>query len=62
MNGYEIRFNVYAESQGDADAAASAIKRMISDFAARGVAVTAPRITHAVEKFSNSPFVINYFK
>ena len=62
MNGYEIRFNVYANSQQEADAASRAIKDFISDNACQGVAVTAERLAAAVKKWGPHPLVRNYFK
>ncbi len=62
MGGYEIRFNVYAESQAEADAASAAIKQFISAKARTGIAVTAVKLTEAVEKWKDNYFVNNYFK
>lgn len=62
MGGYEVRFNVYAESQAEADAASAAIKAFISAKARTGVAVTAAKLTQAVEKWGDNYFVNNYFK
>ena len=62
MGGYEVRFNVYAESQAEADAASAAIKAFISAKARTGVAVTATKLTQAVEKWKDNYFVNQYFK
>ena len=62
MNGFEVKFNVYAQTQDEADAATQAIKTFITKMAGRGVAVTATKLTNAVERWGNSVFVINYFK
>ena len=62
MRGYEIRFNVYANSQEEADRATAAIKSFIGAKAAQGVAVTADRIRSAVEKYKDNYFVTSYFK
>ena len=62
MGGYEIRFNIYAETQAEADEASRAIKQFIGDNARQGVAVTARRLTDAVKKWGSTPFVRNYFK
>ena len=61
MQGYEVRFNVYAETSEEADAASSAIGRFVNELAARGIAVTAGKLTSAVSRWKNNPFVINYF-
>lgn len=62
MQGFEVKFNVYAETQDEADATAKAIKAFITEMASRGIAVTAARLTTAVERWRNNIFVINYFK
>ena len=62
MGGYEIRFNVYANSQEEADRATESIKAFISAKAAQGIAVTAERIAMAVDKYRDNYFVSNYFR
>lgn len=62
MQGYEVKFNVYAESQEEADFASALIKQFISGLAQKGIPVTANKISEAVEKWRASYFVTNYFK
>lgn len=62
MQGFEIKFNVYAESQAEADIASAAVKQFISELAQKGVAVTAKRIAEAANKWKGNYFVTNYFK
>lgn len=62
MEGFEIKFNVYAATQEEADEAAQTIRQFISELAVQGKAVTATKITEAVRKYRNNYFVINYFK
>lgn len=62
MGGFEIRFNVYANSQDEADRATDAIKAFINAKASQGVAVTADKIAAAVNKYKDNYFVTNYFK
>lgn len=62
MKGYEIKFNVYAETQGEADLASETVKGFISEMAQKGIAVTANKITDAVRKWKDNYFVNNYFK
>jgi len=62
MGGYEVRFNVYANSQEEADRASEAVKAFISEKARIGVAVTAERIVSAISKYKDNYFVTNYFK
>ena len=65
MKGYEIKFNVYAESQEEADAATQAIKAFISEHAKQGRAVTANKISAAISNWKSNVLVknriINYF-
>ena len=62
MQGYEMKFNVYADSQAEADAATLAVKALISNLAMRGIAVRASKIEQALSKWGASTFVSNYFK
>ena len=62
MGGYEVRSNIYANSQEEADRATDAIKAFISAKASQGIAVTADKITAAVTKYRDNYFVTNYFK
>ncbi len=62
MSGFEIKFNVYANSQDEADRATEAIKAFIGAKAQQGIAVTAEKITMAVGKYKDNYFVTNYFK
>jgi len=62
MSGFEIKFNVYADSQESADRATEAIKAFINAKASQGIAVTADKITAAVNKYKDNYFVTSYFK
>lgn len=66
MQGFEVRFNIYAESQQEADAVSAAVKAFINDNARAGVAVTAAKVNEAVRRWGSNPFfrnrIINYFK
>ena len=61
MNGFEIKFNVYAETKEEAEKATEAIKAFISAKASQGIAVTAGKITSAVERYKDNYFVTQYF-
>lgn len=61
MEGFEIRFKVYANSQAEADAATDALKAFVNDMARRGIAVTAQKLTDAVSRWKDNVFVSNYF-
>jgi hypothetical protein len=62
MSGFEIKFNVYANSQEEADKATEAIKAFINAKALQGVAVTANKIADAVSRYKDNYFVTNFFK
>ena len=62
MQGFELKFNVYADSQQEADEATKAIRNFITEMAQNGRAVTARKITDAVRRFQHNVFVTNYFK
>ena len=62
MEGYEISFNVYANSQEEANIASRAIKDFINAKARDGVAVTASKLAEAINKWRDNVFVTNYFK
>lgn len=65
MKGYEVKFNIYANSQEEADQAAQAIKAFISEHAKCGRAVTANKVAAAISKWKDNVLVrnriINYF-
>ena len=65
MKGYEVRFNIYANSQEEADMATQAIKAFISEHAKHGRAVTAKKVADAISRWKNNVLVrnkiINYF-
>lgn len=62
MQGYKIEFNVYADTQEEADAATCALKSFISKKAQMGVAVTANKISEALARWQDSVWVTNFFK
>lgn len=62
MIGAKIVFNVYANSQEEADVASKAIATFIDNMAKQGVAVTAEKLSQAIQSWGNNPLVRNYFK
>jgi hypothetical protein len=62
MQGYEVRFNVYADSQEEAAQASQAIKEFISRMASKGIPVTGRRIADAAQRWKDNVFVENYFR
>ena len=59
MNGYEIKFNIYADSPEEVEAARLAIISFINQHAQHGRAVTARKVTEAVSAWDKNPFVRN---
>jgi hypothetical protein len=66
LQGYEIRFNIYAESEQEATVARNAIVEFINDHARHGRAVTGRKIAEAVSRWDKNPFIkskiIEFFK
>ena len=66
MKGYPITFNIYAESEQEAEEARMAIVAFIGEHAKHGRAVTGKKIAQAVSNWGNNPIVksqiINFFK
>ena len=62
MKGYSVQFNVYAETQEEADRASEAIKAFISAQAGKGVAVTANKLTEAVQRWKDNFLVTSFFR
>lgn len=62
MQGYEVKFNVYADSQTEANIASENIKIFIFEMAQKGIAVTANKLSDAVTRWKDNYFVTNYFK
>lgn len=66
MEGYEIKFKIYAKDAEEAARAEAAIKGFINHHATMGRAVTGDKITEAVNNWQRNPIVrnsiINYFK
>ena len=62
MEGYEVKFNVYADTQDEATLASVSIKRFISDLAEQGIAVTASKLTEAVGRWKDNYFLKSFFK
>ena len=57
MQGYEVKFNIYAESQEEADAVSQAFKDFVNDNARKGVAVTAGKIQEAFQRWGDNILV-----
>ena len=65
MQGYEIKFNIYAESAEEATVARNAIVGFIDALAKQGRAVTGRKVAEAAAQWDKNPFVkskiIEYF-
>lgn len=61
MQGFEIKFNVYANDQSEADNARNTIVSFINSMAQQGYAVTGNKIVNAINKWGNNPLIKNYF-
>ena len=65
MEGYEIKFNIYANNEAEVEKARQALVGFIADNARQGRAVSANKITQAVARWQDNPFVkqqiINFF-
>lgn len=66
MKGFPITFNIYAESEQEAEEARMAIIAFIGQHARQGRAVTGHKIAQAIANWDKNPLVksqiINYFK
>ena len=61
MQGFEIKFNVYANDQNEADNARNAIVSFINSMDQQGYAVTGNKIVNAINRWGNNPLIKNYF-
>lgn len=57
MEGYEIKFNIYAGSEEEAMAARNAIVGFIDTMAKQGRAVSGRKIAEAVGRWDRNPFI-----
>ena len=59
MQGFEVKFNIYAESQEEADAVSNFLREFVNDHSRRGIAVTAAKLQEAFRHWGDSPLVRN---
>lgn len=57
LQGYEIKFNIYAESEEEATVARNAMVGFINALAKQGRAVRGSKIAEAVAKWDKNQFV-----
>ena len=59
LQGYEVKFNLYAEDESEADEARIAIVNFIRQHAQHGRAVTARKVADAVNGWERNPIIKN---
>ena len=57
MNGFEIKFNIYAKDEQEVAMAREAIVHFINTHAQHGRAVTGRKIAEAVSRWDSNPFI-----
>lgn len=62
MKGFQVCFNVFANSQEEADKASIAIRQFIDNNAKMGIAVTANKLVEAIAKWGDSFLVNSYLR
>lgn len=66
LQGFEIKFNIYAENEQEVVDARNAIINFINEHAKHGRAVTGKKIADAVKMWDKNPFIknkiIDFFK
>lgn len=65
MQGYELKFNIYANNEAEVEEARKAIVSFINQHAMSGRAVSALKIADAVSRWDKNPLIkskiIEYF-
>lgn len=62
MQAYKANIPIYAESDVEIRAFEQIFYDFVNEKREQGVAVTAAKLTEALRKFKNNPFLINYLK
>jgi hypothetical protein len=66
LQGYEMKFNIYAESQQEVEEARAAIITFINTLAKNGYAVRGSKITEAMKQWDKNQFIkgkiLEFFK
>ena len=57
MQGFEIKFNIYANSEEEVATAREAIINFINLHAEQGRAISATKLTEAINNWDKNPFV-----
>lgn len=59
MQGFELKFNIYAETAEEVEDAKKSIVDFINFHARQGRAVTAKKVADAVNRWDQNPIVMN---
>ena len=62
MKGFKVSFNVFAESQEEADKLSNALGQLVDNNAKQGVAITANKVLEAINRWGNNFLVNSYLK
>lgn len=62
MKGFKVSFNIFAESQEEADKLSVELGRFIDNNAKQGIAITANKVSEAIKRWGNNFLVNSYLK
>lgn len=62
MKGFKVSFNIFAESQEEADMLSSELGKFIDNNAKQGIAITANKAIEAIKRWGNNFLVNSYFR
>ena len=62
MKGFKVSFNVFAESQEEANKLSNALGQFVDNNAKQGVAITAKKVLEAINRWGNNFLVNSYLK
>ena len=57
MEGYKVSFNIYANSQEEADAVSQMLGAFVDDYARKGLAVSAERLISLPRVWETNSFI-----
>lgn len=62
MKGFKVSFNIFAESQEEANKLSVELGRFIDNNAKQGIAITANKVSEAIKRWGNNFLVNSYLK
>lgn len=62
MKGFKVCFNIFAESQEEADKVSAVLGQFVDNNARQGVAITASKVIEAINRWGNNFLVNSYLK